>query len=295
MNITDAKNISIYEVYKITNKINNKVYIGATSQSCLKRFKQHVWKANEGSNYALHKAIREFGDLNFEVNSIEYVDSVEELKEREKYWIIQYRSRNPEYGYNGDCGGDIMFHTDETKAKIGITHKGKDMSARYKAVLQYDCEGNFIREYPSLTHASDFTGICRASLIRGLKHTFKGKSKANPFIWVYKEEYPEIPKVIDKNLLCSDPNYKRPLSEKFLEARKKYLFTDGNPTKVSKAVCQYDLNNKLLNEFDSISQASKITSVSNTTIRDYCNGKFNEKLKDPKFLSKIKYIWKYKE
>lgn len=295
MNVADIENVKIYEVYKIVNKLNNKVYIGATSQSCTKRFKQHIWKSNEGSNYALHKAIREFGELNFEVESIEYVDSVEKLKEREKYWVIQYRSKNPEYGYNSDCGGDIMFHTEETKAKISAVHKGKDQSSRYKAVLQYDCDGNFIQEFPSLTHASDFTGICRASLIRGLKHVFKGKSKVNPFIWVYKEEYPDIPKKIDKGLFCKDPNYKHPLSENFLIARGKNLFKDGKTTKIKKAVRQYDLNGNLLNEFESISEASKITNVSNTTIRDYCNGKFDEKLKDPKFLKKIKYIWKYKE
>ena len=81
-----------------------------------------------------------------------------------------------------------MFHTEETKAKISAIHKGKDQSSRYKAVLQYDCDGNFIQEFPSLTHASDFTGISRASLIRRLKHVFKEKSKAKPLICDYNEQ-----------------------------------------------------------------------------------------------------------
>lgn len=295
MNVVDIKDEKIYEIYKITDKINDKVYIGATSQGCGKRFKQHIWKANEGSNYAFHKALREIGENNFEAETIEYVNSIEELKQREKYWIIQYRTMNPEYGYNSDCGGDIMFHTEETKAKISAIHKGKDQSARYKAVLQYDENGNFISEFPSLTHASEFTKICRASLIRGLKHSFKGRSKVNPYIWVYKEDYPDVPMKINTEGLIGDANYKHQISDNFIKAREKNLTIDGKMDSFKKAVVQYDTNNILLNEFESISEASKMTGVSNTTIRDYCNGKFNDRLKDPKFLRKIKYIWKYKE
>lgn len=64
---------------------------------------------------------------------------------------------------------------------------------------------------------------------------------------------------------------------------------------LKKSVIQYDLQGNVLEEFDSISEASRITGVSNTTIRDYCNGKFNTRLSDPKFLKRIKYIWKYKQ
>ena len=284
-----------FDIYKATNKLNNKYYIGVTTQGVGARMKKHLYKALSGSQYNFHKALAELGLEQFTVEVVDSTDDLEKAKELEKFWIEKLHSNNSEYGYNSDCGGDIMFHTDETKAKISAVHKGKDQSSRYKAVLQYDCDGNFIQEFPSLTHASDFTGICRASLIRGLKHVFKGKSKVNPFIWVYKEEYPDIPKKIDKGLFCKDPNYKHPLSENFLIARGKNLFKDGKTTKIKKAVRQYDLNGNLLNEFESISEASKITNVSNTTIRDYCNGKFDEKLKDPKFLKKIKYIWKYKE
>ncbi|QWM89295.1 homing endonuclease [uncultured phage cr149_1] len=295
MNVIDIKDEKIYEIYKITDKINDKVYIGATSQGCGKRFKQHIWKANEGSNYAFHKAIRDIGENNFEVETIEYLSSLEELKQREKYWIIQYRSMNPKYGYNSDCGGDIMFHTEETKAKISKIHKGKDQSSRYKAVLQYDENGKFIREYPSLTHASEFTNICRASLIRGLKHVFKGRSKVNPFIWVYKEDYPDVPSSIDTKGLIGDINFERPISENFIKARNSNLTKDGKMDNLKKSVIQYDLQGNVLEEFDSISEASRITGVSNTTIRDYCNGKFNTRLSDPKFLKRIKYIWKYKQ
>lgn len=295
MNVTDIKNEKIYEIYKITDRINGKVYIGATSQGCGKRFKQHIWKANEGSNYAFHKAIRELGENNFEAETIEYVNSIDELKQREKYWIIQYRTTNPKYGYNSDCGGDIMFHTEESKAKISAIHKGRDQSSRYKAVLQYDENGNFISEFPSLSHACEFTKICRASLIRGLKHSFKGRSKVNPYIWVYKEEYPDVPSKINTEGLIGDVNLNRTLSENFIKAREKNFTKDGKMDSLKKPVIQYDANNNYLNEFESISKAAKITGISNATIRDYCNGKFDDKLKDPKFLKRIKFIWKYKQ
>ena len=295
MDISNLEKVQIYEVYKITNTKNNKVYIGATTQGSLKRFKQHIWKSLGSSKYALHQAIRDDGESSFIVDTIEFVNSVEELKDREKYWIIQYRSNNPEYGYNGDCGGDIMFHTEETKAKISAVHKGKDMSKRYKAVLQYDLNGNFIQEFPSVAHACDYTGICRASLIRGLQHIFKNKSKVNPYIWVYKSEYPAIPKKIDTKGLTGDPNFKRIMSDNFIKARNSNLIENGNTDNLKKPVVQFDLNGNKLAEYESISQASKVTGISNTTIRDYCKGKFDEKLKDPKFLKRASYTWKYKD
>lgn len=79
------KKNQLFEIYLVSNTQNNKVYIGATSQGSAKRFKQHVWKSESGSNYSFHKAIREFGTDVFEVKTLEYVNTIDEAKEREKY------------------------------------------------------------------------------------------------------------------------------------------------------------------------------------------------------------------
>ena len=90
--------------------------------------KKHLYKALSGSQYNFHKALAELGLEQFTVEVIDSTDDIEKAKELEKFWIEKLHSNNSEYGYNSDCGGDIMFHTDEAKAKISAVHKGKDMS-----------------------------------------------------------------------------------------------------------------------------------------------------------------------
>lgn len=91
-------------VYKATNKINNKVYIGITSQVLQKRINKHKSDANKGSKTSFHRAIRKYGFDNFKW-SIEFkCKNRDEMIEREIYLIEKldsYRS-----GYNDTLGGD---------------------------------------------------------------------------------------------------------------------------------------------------------------------------------------------
>lgn len=264
------KKNQLFEIYLVSNTQNNKVYIGATSQGSAKRFKQHVWKSESGSNYSFHKAIREFGTDVFEVKTLEYVNTIDEAKEREKYWIIQYRSTNPKYGYNGDCGGDIMFHTEEAKVKISAIHKGKDMSSYYRAVLQYSKEGDFIQEYPSVTHACEFTKISRTSMLRALNKTLKTQSKVNPYVWFYKDEFETVPTKIDTSDMYCNKVYERKVSENFLKAGEKQRSRDN--MFANTIVEQLDLQGKRIALFYSIAEASRQTGVSLRTIKEHCAG-----------------------
>ena len=96
-------------IYKITNKINNKVYIGqvVAKKGLAKRWKRHVDTAKSGANYLISIAIRKYGEDNFTIEEIDTADSREELNEKEIYWISYYQSftdRNK--GYNMTSGGD---------------------------------------------------------------------------------------------------------------------------------------------------------------------------------------------
>lgn len=95
-------------IYKITNLINGKVYIG---QSCQiqKRWSIHKWNAKNNENQAhLYLAMRKYGIENFSFEVIEYC-SRDSLNDREIYWIQYYNSTNSKKGYNilygGKCGG----------------------------------------------------------------------------------------------------------------------------------------------------------------------------------------------
>ena len=91
-------------IYKITNTINGKSYIGQTIQNVKERFYQHcATKCSKAvSNMAIHRAIKKYGKLNFTVEVIEEIDSAN-LNDRERYWIKYYNSYNN--GYNSTKGG----------------------------------------------------------------------------------------------------------------------------------------------------------------------------------------------
>ena len=89
-----------YLVYKITNLINGKLYIGQTIRTIEERFNDHIYDDSNIGN-----AIREYGCENFSIEVIEKCKSKEELNAYENYYIAYFDSKEPN-GYNL-IGGDI--------------------------------------------------------------------------------------------------------------------------------------------------------------------------------------------
>ena len=96
-------------IYKITNKLNNKIYIGQTiKKRPTDRYSQHRYLANhleqeKGINY-LHRAMASDGLDNFYFEVIEQIEN-SLLNEREQYWIEYYNCIIPN-GYNITKGGN---------------------------------------------------------------------------------------------------------------------------------------------------------------------------------------------
>ena len=59
-------------IYKITNKINNKIYIGKTTRTVEQRYKEHLADSKRVRSY-LHNAIQKYGSENFNVEKVEEV------------------------------------------------------------------------------------------------------------------------------------------------------------------------------------------------------------------------------
>ena len=85
-------------IYKITNKINNKIYIGQ-SINIQQRFYTHCSDAltKQDNNY-FHNAIRKYGKENFYIEIIEECLE-EELNNKEIYWIKYYNATDKNIGY----------------------------------------------------------------------------------------------------------------------------------------------------------------------------------------------------
>lgn len=97
-------------IYKVTNNINNKVYIGQSIFDIQKRFKEHLRDSRKESNSRrpFYDAINKYGQENFSISIIEEVEN-EKLNEREQYWISYFRSYvgfEDCNGYNATLGGD---------------------------------------------------------------------------------------------------------------------------------------------------------------------------------------------
>lgn len=88
-------------IYKIKNKINGKVYIGQ-SVNIERRWHSHKYANCKSS--AIYSAIKKYGIENFSFKVIEEC-SIEELNDKEMYWINFYDSTNSNKGYNLNLGG----------------------------------------------------------------------------------------------------------------------------------------------------------------------------------------------
>lgn len=101
-------------IYKITNNINGKVYIGQTIKTIKKRWQQHICNSSKPyfQQIVLYKAMKKYGKENFYIEPIEEIDN-SQLDEREKYWIKYYNSYKN--GYNSTIGGKAttLYELDE--------------------------------------------------------------------------------------------------------------------------------------------------------------------------------------
>lgn len=117
-------------IYKITNLLNGKVYVGQTVQKLRKRFNQHKHGTGEG----IDQAIKKYGIENFKIEPIE-VCPCEMLNEREMFWISHYDCIAPN-GYNLTSGGDSDFTvSDETREKLRVAGEGKTLSEETRAKI----------------------------------------------------------------------------------------------------------------------------------------------------------------
>lgn len=114
-------------IYKATNKINGKAYIGQTVKSLRKRKRDHLAAAfRPGADFYFWRAIRKYGPENFKWEKLCECASKVELDKKEKYYITYYNTF--ENGYNLTLGGEGnlgWIPSEEIKKKISKSRRGK--------------------------------------------------------------------------------------------------------------------------------------------------------------------------
>lgn len=118
-------------IYKITNKINNKCYIGLTTQGVNKRWSEHKYRFNLGErDHKLYLAMKKYGVKNFDIEILKTVKDKNKLSELEINYIKEFDSFNN--GYNMTYGGDTV--SDETRSKLSKIFKGREVTWSHKTV-----------------------------------------------------------------------------------------------------------------------------------------------------------------
>lgn len=116
-------------IYKITNKLNGKVYIGKTSrQSAERRWARHVYLASQGRQSFLYKAIRKYGLKSFTVTTLHSrIQTEKRLNTLERRYIKRFKSTDENHGYNLTEGGDGTSgykHSTSACRRISKANKG---------------------------------------------------------------------------------------------------------------------------------------------------------------------------
>lgn len=127
-------------IYKVTNKINGKVYIGQTVKSVLNRWKSHL-SDSKRRDFVFYRAIRKYGSDNFKIEEIDGANSISELNYKEYLYIYKFNTLAPN-GYNSTTGGKNFKMTQEIKDKISKANKNKPKSKEHCVNLSKSHIGN---------------------------------------------------------------------------------------------------------------------------------------------------------
>lgn len=179
-------------IYKATNIINNKVYIGQTIHTLNVRKAQHERSHEYGYKTAFSNAIRKYGKENFIWEVIYETNSIEDLNEKESYYIKYYKSLVTENGYNLKGGGGNDFLTQEVKNKIGESQLGEknhmfgktgELNPTSKKVINITTNMIFGSASEAARYdKANFSHVC--AVCRGLR----GSTKGNVYRYLDKED-----------------------------------------------------------------------------------------------------------
>ena len=144
-------------IYKITNTINNKSYIGQTIKTAEERWKEHQAHAfgshPNDQNKTLYKAIRKYGVENFTFKVLQdNIETFEQLDKAEIYWIDYYNSFVK--GYNETFGGQQYHKILPNKEIIEDYYKTK--SAR-KTALNFGIDHSTVDDILNQNNIPRFT------------------------------------------------------------------------------------------------------------------------------------------
>lgn len=227
-----------YTVYAHTNKTNYKTYFGQTSCEDLTR----RWAGGGGYKGCpvFYNAIKKYGWDGFTHEIIKTGLTKDEADALEKECIWFFRTDEREFGYNVQGGGHHSGKlTEDGRMSLSEKSSGKN-SPVARPVCAFDCGGNFIREFHTITEAAKFFNISVGRLsthCKSMSGTCSGK------IFVYKD-------IIGSAEHLPPERCIQPYAVK----------------RSSREISQYTLDGRFIRKFNSVKDAAKSVGVGKSTI-----------------------------
>ena len=174
-------------IYKITNLVNKKIYIGLSTYDGPQRWDKHRYNANRNSAHHIDRAINKYGEKNFRYEVIEKIPfnkGIRYLENREIFYISKFKSTNSKIGYNRSLGGNVNVAKRVTKS-----HQLKSsISQKVKKIFSYDLNGKFIKEYRNILIAANENNRSKAAISRVINKS--NRSAANKQWRTFNKDVP---------------------------------------------------------------------------------------------------------
>lgn len=230
-------------IYKIKNKIDNKIYIGQTTQDLETRWKGH--RKNSSNCRYLKSAFKKYGVENFDFQLV-CITFDNQLDDMEIKYIEQYNCLVPN-GYNIRLGGNSGKHHEDTKRKIAET------LLKNRKVIQFDIEGNRLNSFNSLTEAAEYVGCSSSTIGHCCNEDIK---TAAGYQWRYESNETKSDAGIPP--LTGRFKYSQPTT------KKKVI------TRIPRKIVQFDIQGNRLKSFATCREAAEYVGVSRGFISTCC-------------------------
>ena len=254
-------------IYKITNKVNGKSYIGQTRYTIEFRWRQHLHKKD---NTYFHNAIKKYGVDNFIVEKLEECN-IEDLNEKEIYYIAKYNTFKD--GYNLTIGGD-------GNRTLLLDDKYEEISSLYLSGF-------------SSNKIATLYKVDKASIVKILKQL--GIKIRNNSLNINRQELEELIqdyqngyslRELAKRYNCSGPGLKEFLIKKGVDLRQKYSILEDTKSQ-ELLIKDYTSSTMRLKDIQHKYHCSYATLLKVLSINGISKGKYSFKLSDKECLKVI--------
>lgn len=266
----------MWTIYKITNTINGKSYIGQTCQKVEDRWNEHK-RGKTSKNSPLKRAIEKYGWDNFTKEVIETIETLEEALDREIYWIDYYKTcvlvHGKDSGYNLSRGGEGVFvispeqeklivhlwNQNNSLTKIGEIMKidrhtvqrilirngfsEKELSKfkhyRYHPIYVYNLQGDLIDFFNSLSETlNEYSNINKNQIKNVLSHKL---ASTHQLIFLYEEDKNKL----EEHLIRANKTHKGKVKSINLKTGEECIYQTITEAEKQTGICRQTIRNRI--------------------------------------------------